>query len=173
MPRPAASATALVTSSLACPSIIGPQERTKSTYSLPSTSNRWEPLPLAIKAGWQCTLWQALTGLFTPPGISSQALANKSSDLEDMTTPVRHIQRCDTRCSRYMMKSPGERVRHRYAGPASEIGGRNFLKLAPAVQDAVFLQAKFLFQAADYLLHLFAAPAMHHGIELVRPVRGR
>jgi len=39
-----------------------------------------------MKGGTPPTLRKERTGLFTPPGISSQALANKSSDLEDMTT---------------------------------------------------------------------------------------
>ena len=40
VPRAAASRTAAITSGCAWPRIIGPQEPTRSTYSLPSTSLR-------------------------------------------------------------------------------------------------------------------------------------
>src|ERR1035441_1725616 len=50
-------------------------------YSLPSTSNRCEPSPRAMKMGCPPTLRNARTGEFTPPGITSTARRNSSSDL--------------------------------------------------------------------------------------------
>src|ERR1017187_1781751 len=50
-------------------------------YSLPSTSNRCEPSPRAMKMGCPPTLRNARTGEFTPPGIFSTARRNSSSDL--------------------------------------------------------------------------------------------
>src|ERR1035438_7661169 len=49
-------------------------------YSLPSTSNRCEPSPRAMKMGCPPTLRNARTGEFTPPGIFSTARRNSSSD---------------------------------------------------------------------------------------------
>ncbi len=49
-------------------------------YSLPSTSNRCDPSPRAMKSGCPPTLRNARTGEFTPPGIFSTARRNSSSD---------------------------------------------------------------------------------------------
>src|SRR5260370_5274252 len=49
-------------------------------YSVPSTSNRCEPCPRAMKTGCPPTLRKARTGEFTPPGIFSTARRNNSSD---------------------------------------------------------------------------------------------
>jgi hypothetical protein len=49
-------------------------------YCLPSASKIAEPWPLAIKHGSVPTDPQALTGLFTPPGMVLHALANSSLD---------------------------------------------------------------------------------------------
>src|ERR1022692_3571538 len=49
-------------------------------YSFPSTSNRCEPSPRAMKTGCPPTPRNARTGEFTPPGIFSTARRNSSSD---------------------------------------------------------------------------------------------
>src|SRR5205823_4831511 len=51
-------------------------------YSLPSTSRRWDPWPLAMKGGVPPILRNALTGELTPPGISCCARANSASERE-------------------------------------------------------------------------------------------
>jgi hypothetical protein len=59
--------------------MIGPQLQTRSTYSRPSTSVRYGPVPLAMKRGVPPTAWKARTGLFTPPGITACARSNSAS----------------------------------------------------------------------------------------------
>jgi hypothetical protein len=49
-------------------------------YSFPSTSKTDEPCARFMKIGSQPTDLQALTGLFTPPGITCRASLNISSD---------------------------------------------------------------------------------------------
>src|ERR1035441_6327503 len=49
-------------------------------YSFPSTSNRCEPSPRAMKSGYPPTARNARTGEFTPPGIFNSARRNSSSD---------------------------------------------------------------------------------------------
>src|SRR5216684_1019973 len=51
-------------------------------YSLPSTSNRWEPSPRAMNGGVPPTLRNARTGEFTPPGIGFCARVKSASDFE-------------------------------------------------------------------------------------------
>src|SRR5690606_19082173 len=76
VPRPAASRTASTTAGCACPRIIGPQEHTRSTYSLPSASVRYGPRADAMKRGVPPTAPNARTGELTPPGTSAAARSN-------------------------------------------------------------------------------------------------
>src|SRR6476646_2463821 len=69
-----------MTSGCAWPRIIGPQEQTRSTYSLPSTSVRYAPRPLAMKRGVPPTARKARTGLFTPPGVTASARAKRAAE---------------------------------------------------------------------------------------------
>ncbi len=80
VPRATASATADRTSGCAWPSSIGPQEQTRSTYSLPSTSVSQAPLARRMKRGVPPTALNARTGEFTPPGVT--AWARSKSALE-------------------------------------------------------------------------------------------
>src|SRR4029079_5691565 len=64
----------------AWPSTSGPQERTKSMYSLPSPSQIREPCPRAATIGSPPTPRNARSGEFTPPGNSSRARAITSAD---------------------------------------------------------------------------------------------
>ena len=51
VPLASALDTAVTTAGCACPRIIGPQEHTRSTYCLPSTSNRYGPRPSLDEPG--------------------------------------------------------------------------------------------------------------------------
>ena len=73
VPSLTAEATASTTPGWACPRISGPHEHTQSMYSLPSTSNSFEPSPRATKMGSRPMARMARTGELTPPGISSHA----------------------------------------------------------------------------------------------------
>src|ERR1700738_2328303 len=75
-----ALASASRTIGAACPSTSGPQERTKSMYSLPLASQMRAPSPLAATTGSPPTPRKARTGEFTPPGKSSRARAITSAD---------------------------------------------------------------------------------------------
>lgn len=67
VPRETASCTAAITSGCACPRIMGPQEQTRSTYSRPSASVRYGPVPDTMNRGVPPTARNARTGEFTPP----------------------------------------------------------------------------------------------------------
>src|SRR5689334_9994152 len=49
-------------------------------YSLPSTSNKWDPAPLAMNKGFPPTALNARTGEFTPPGMISLARSKSRLD---------------------------------------------------------------------------------------------
>ena len=80
VPRASASRTAAITSGCACPSSIGPQEPTRSTYSWPSTSVSRAPEAERMKRGVPPTARKARTGELTPPGVTALARANRASD---------------------------------------------------------------------------------------------
>ena len=80
VPSVAAEATASTTAGWACPAISGPHEHTQSMYSLPSTSNSFEPSPRATKIGSRPIARIARTGEFTPPGIRPSARRYSSED---------------------------------------------------------------------------------------------
>ena len=73
-------ADSLITSGWACPSIMGPQDPTKSINSLPSTSVIMHPSALATNSGSQPTDLQARTGELTPPGMTCRAWSNKTAE---------------------------------------------------------------------------------------------
>src|SRR4051812_39696356 len=64
----------------AWPRTSGPHDRTKSMYSLPSTSQIRAPSPRAATTGSPPTARNARTGELTPPGNSSRARAIISSE---------------------------------------------------------------------------------------------
>ncbi len=80
VPRETASTTAARTSGWAWPSSIGPHEQIRSTYSFPSTSRSQAPSPEAMKRGVPPTALNALTGEFTPPGVTRWARSNQSAE---------------------------------------------------------------------------------------------
>src|SRR4051794_37555250 len=80
VPRAAASWTAASTSGCAWPSSIGPQLQTRSTYSLPSTSNRYGPWARSMNRGVPPTALNARTGELTPPGVPACARANRAAE---------------------------------------------------------------------------------------------
>src|SRR5919197_5152920 len=69
-----------MTSGWECPRIMGPQEHTRSTYSRPSASVRYGPLPDTMNRGVPPTARNARTGELTPPGVTTEARSN--SDCE-------------------------------------------------------------------------------------------
>ena len=73
--------TASTTAGWACPRIIGPQEHTRSTYSLPSASVRRYPLAEVMNRGVPPTELNARTGEFTPPGMSAHASAKSAAEV--------------------------------------------------------------------------------------------
>ncbi len=77
VPRATASWTAAVTSGRAWPRIMGPQEHTRSTYSLPSASVRYGPVPDTMNRGVPPTAPKARTGEFTPPGVTASARSKR------------------------------------------------------------------------------------------------
>ncbi len=80
VPRVTASWTAASTSGWAWPSSSGPHEQIRSTYSLPSTSRSQAPRPEAMNLGVPPTALKALTGEFTPPGVTRWARRNQSAE---------------------------------------------------------------------------------------------
>ncbi len=80
VPRATASWTAATTSGWEWPRIIGPHEHTRSTYSRPSASVRYGPVPDTMNRGVPPTARKARTGEFTPPGVTTDARSN--SDCE-------------------------------------------------------------------------------------------
>src|SRR5687767_6161766 len=82
-PRSTAACTASSTAGWAWPSRAGPQEQTRSTYSLPSASVRYAPLAETMNRGVPPTEPKARTGELTPPGMSWRA-RSKSSSLRGM-----------------------------------------------------------------------------------------
>src|SRR5699024_2501949 len=76
--------TASSTAGWACPMSMGPQEQTRSTYSLPSTSMRMEPWARSMNRAWPPTEPKALTGEFTPPGVNILAFSNHSMERETL-----------------------------------------------------------------------------------------
>src|SRR5580693_8527367 len=80
VPRSSAADTADTTAGCACPRIIGPHEQTRSTYDFPTTSRRYAPEPLSMNRGVPPTGPKALTGEFTPPGVTTVARANRASE---------------------------------------------------------------------------------------------
>ncbi len=76
VPRETACCTAAMTSGWECPRIIGPQEQTRSTYSRPSASVRYGPVPDTMNRGVPPTARKARTGEFTPPGVTAAARSN-------------------------------------------------------------------------------------------------
>ena len=83
-PRAAASWTARTTAGWAWPRTSGPQEPSRSRYSLPSVSRICGPWPLAMKGGVPPTAPKERTGLLTPPGMRRRARSNK--DWEECCT---------------------------------------------------------------------------------------
>jgi len=69
-----------MTAGCLCPRISGPQEQTRSTYSFPSTSVRYGPLPDAMTTGVPPTDPNARTGELTPPGVTMDARAKSSRE---------------------------------------------------------------------------------------------
>jgi hypothetical protein len=63
------------------PRIIGPQEQTRSTYSRPSASVRYGPVPLTMKRGVPPTARKARTGELTPPGMTALARSNRACEV--------------------------------------------------------------------------------------------
>ncbi|CAM5304096.1 hypothetical protein SALBM311S_11518 [Streptomyces alboniger] len=80
VPRETASWTAAMTSGCACPRIMGPQEQTRSTYSRPSASVRYGPVPDTMNRGVPPTARKARTGEFTPPGVTAAARSNRACE---------------------------------------------------------------------------------------------
>ena len=64
----------------ALPCTIGPQEHTRSTYELPSTSMSCEPCALWMKRVCPPTEPKPRTGEFTPPGVVFCARSNSSCE---------------------------------------------------------------------------------------------
>lgn len=73
VPRATAAWTASITSGWEWPRIIGPHEQTRSTYSRPSASVRYGPVPDTMNRGVPPTARKARTGEFTPPGVTREA----------------------------------------------------------------------------------------------------
>lgn len=80
VPRATASCTAAITSGWECPRIMGPQEQTRSTYSRPSASVRYGPVPDTMNRGVPPTARKARTGEFTPPGVTVAARSNRACE---------------------------------------------------------------------------------------------
>ncbi len=80
VPRDTACCTASITAGCEWPSSIGPQEHTRSTYSRPSASVRYGPLPDTMKRGVPPTARKARTGELTPPGVTAKARSNSDWD---------------------------------------------------------------------------------------------
>ena len=80
VPRASAADGASITAGCACPRIIGPQEQTRSTYSRPSASVRYGPVPDTMNRGVPPTARNARTGEFTPPGVTACARSNSFWD---------------------------------------------------------------------------------------------
>ena len=78
-PWAAAWVTDSITAGCACPKIAGPHDPTRSTYSLPSASVTYGPLPETMKRGVPPTAPNARTGEFTPPGVTAWPRANHSA----------------------------------------------------------------------------------------------
>jgi hypothetical protein len=69
---------------------MGPHEETKSTNSLPSASQMWAPLAREMKSGWGMpTLFIALTGELTPPGMYCCASSKRRAEVSVFTRPSR------------------------------------------------------------------------------------
>src|SRR5258708_108667 len=91
----------------------GPHERTKSMYSLPSTSQMRAPSPRSTTNGSPPTPWKARTGELTPPGKSSRARAISACD---------RVVSCCSNCSVMMSSAEapdrgahhGQRARRAY-----------------------------------------------------------
>jgi hypothetical protein len=79
VPLATAAEIADTTAGWACPRIIGPHEQTRSTYSRPSASVRYGPAPRTMNRGVPPTEPNALTGEFTPPGVTKPARAKRAS----------------------------------------------------------------------------------------------
>ncbi len=80
VPRATACCTAASTSGWEWPRIIGPHEQTRSTYSRPSASVRYGPVPDTMKRGVPPTARKARTGEFTPPGVTRDARSKSDCD---------------------------------------------------------------------------------------------
>lgn len=77
VPRTTAAWMASTTAGWAWPRIIGPHEQTRSTYSRPSASVRYGPVPDTMNLGVPPTARKARTGEFTPPGVTRDARSKR------------------------------------------------------------------------------------------------
>src|SRR6478735_4532185 len=105
-PRSTAAWTASSTAGWAWPSRAGPQEQTRSTYSLPSASVRYGPFAETMKRGVPPTEPKARTGELTPPGISRRA-RSKSASLRGLLEVMVSILSVSREA-----QSAGEQFRH-------------------------------------------------------------
>src|SRR3954451_15547735 len=77
---------------------MGPQLQTRSTYSLPSTSNRYAPCARSMNRGVPPTALNARTGELTPPGVTARARSNSAAEVvggTGLTAPLCPPQRRD------------------------------------------------------------------------------
>src|SRR3954451_18623038 len=77
---------------------MGPQLQTRSTYSLPSTSNRYAPCARSMNRGVPPTALNARTGELTPPGVTPRARSKSAAEVvggTGLTAPLCPPQRRD------------------------------------------------------------------------------
>src|SRR5699024_11869403 len=81
----------------ACPRTIGPQEPTRSTYSLPSASCSSAPFAEVRNGGVPPTEPKARTGEFTPEGITWRAREKRS--VEEVVPVIWSVSRSEEHTS--------------------------------------------------------------------------